>query len=218
MKGPISMGDHFHHRDQVHIMRKLWHMGIGLTALWAYYNMKAFTKEVAMWTAFSITIVSLLIELLRLRFPDINHFFLKILGPFMRKSEVNSLSGMPFYALGMASSLFFYQEEIAILSIFFLVFSDPISSYFGIRYGTNKIIPNKSLQGSTAGFCTCYIISLIYGLILAEPSIDLLGFSLLAGLVGSVSELLSVFVDDNLTIPLASGGGLTLLNLIFQIY
>ena len=218
VKDSIYLGKHFHRRNQVHVMRKLWHIGAGIIALWVYYNMKSVTREVAIKLAFSIAIVSLSTELLRLRFNDINSFFLKIFGPFMRKNEVSSLSGMPFYALGIASSLFFYQEEIAILSIFFLVFSDPISSYFGIRYGTNKIIPNKSIQGSTAGFCTCYIISLIYGLILSGPNIDLLFFSLLAGLVGSASELLSVFVDDNLTIPLVSGGGLTLLNLIFQIY
>lgn len=217
-KEAIDLGTYFHRRNEVHLMRKLWHIGMGLIALWPYYTVEAMTKEVAIRLAFAVAVAGLLVDLLRLRFSHLNHYVLKVLGPLMRQSEVGSLSGLPFYALGIASSLFFYQEEIAVLSIFFLVFSDPISSYFGIRYGTDKIIPNKSVQGSAAGLCTCYIISLTYGLILAEPTIDLLIFSLLAGLVGSLSELLSVFVDDNLTIPLVSGGGLTLLNAIFQIY
>ena len=136
----------------------------------------------------------------------------------MRKKEVTSPSGLPFYALGVASCLYLYQEKIAILAIFFLVFSDPIASYFGIRYGTNKITPHKTIQGSVASLCTCYLISLVYGLIFAEPTIDLLIFSLLAGVVGSVSELLSGIVDDNLTIPVVSGAGLTLLNMVFGLY
>ena len=208
----------FHRRNEVHVMRKLFHMGVGLAVLWLYYNVEVVTKDRVIYIAAALGVSGLAFDLLRMGFANFNRYVLKIIGPLMRQSEVNSLTGLPFYALGAASSMFFYQEKIAILSILFLIFSDPIASYFGIRYGTDQIIPNKSVQGSAAGLCTCYIISLIYGLVWAEPTVDLLIFSLLAGLVGSISELFSIFVDDNLTIPVVSGGGLTLLNIIFPIY
>ena len=115
-------------------------------------------------------------------------------------------------------SLFLFPEKLALLSIFFLVFSDPVSSFFGIKYGKDKILKNKSLQGSVAGFCVCYLISLIYCLVHSQAGISILGFSLLAGVIGSLSELLSVYIDDNLTIPVASGAGLTLLNLFFNVF
>ena len=140
------------------------------------------------------------------------------MGPFMRESERNGLSGFPFYALGAGLSLYFYSEKIAILSVLFLVFSDPISSFFGVLLGREKILPNKSLQGSLAGFITCYLVTLFYLNAYGENTVQALAFALFAGLVGSLSELLSIFVDDNLTIPVCSGFGLMILNEVFVIF
>ena len=212
MKAPI-LGRH-----EVHPLRKMWHIGLGMLALWPYYEFEAITAHVLMVCAFSVGAVGLLLDGTRLLFAPVNRVVFMVFGPFMRKSEISSFSGLPFYALGIGSSLFLYEEKLAILSILFLIFSDPISSYFGIRYGTDRIIPNKSVQGAVAGLCTCYLISLIYGLVWVEPTVDLLLFSLLAGVAGAISELLSVVIDDNLTIPLVSGGVMTLLNALFQIY
>jgi diacylglycerol kinase (CTP) len=61
----------------------------------------------------------------------------------MRQSEKKSLSGMPFYALGVGLTLYFYKPSIALLAITFLVFADPLSSFFGILYGKRKILPNN---------------------------------------------------------------------------
>ncbi len=209
----------FHRRSDIHLVRKLWHICFGVSGILIYKEFdylqqdNRFAYMILAFAAFSFTM-----EFIRLRFPSMNSFFLKLLGPFMRKSEVNSLSGLPFYALGFGLCLYLYDEQIALLSLLFLAFSDPISSYFGIRYGTDKILPNKSVQGSVAGFCVCYLITLIFGLYYSEPTLGLLFFSLLAGVIGSFSELCSVIIDDNLTIPVISGAGLTFLNIFFQIF
>ena len=100
----------------------------------------------------------------------------------------------------------------------FLVFSDPISSYFGIRFGKDKILPNKSLQGSVAGFSVCYLATLLYTLGSSASAANIFIFAVIAGVIGSVSELVSAFnVDDNLTIPVLSGIGLTILNYILHV-
>lgn len=204
-------------RSDLHLIRKVWHMSMGSLFLYMYYlgNTPART-----WGVIALTIAALgfLADFLRLRSEKMNEIAVRFFGPFLRESERKDYSGLPFYALGCGLSLFLYSEQIAILSILFLVFADPISSYFGVKYGKTKILPNKSLQGSTAGFCVCYLITLIFGIMNAPVSVNLLGFALLAGLVGAISELMSVFVDDNLTIPVISGFGLTFLNLFFQIF
>jgi dolichol kinase len=129
------------------------------------------------------------------------------------------MSGLPFYALGISLSLFFYKRELAVISIMFLVFSDPISSFFGVLYGKDKILPNKSLQGAVAGFFTCYLITLFYCMNVTEISSSLLIFAVLGGFIGSLSELVSAFnVDDNLTIPVLSGLGLTLVNYFIPLF
>ena len=136
----------------------------------------------------------------------------------MRDSEKNSVSGMPFYAMGIGLALAFYEERIAVLATIFLIFADPISSFVGIKYGKRKISSNKSLEGSLAGVAVCFIATFVYSSIYGAGGPKLLVFSLLAGLVGSLSEFLSQKVDDNLTIPLISGLGLSVLNGIFQIF
>lgn len=204
-------------RTDLHILRKIWHMGMGSIAI-TFYLMSGQNQKEWGWIALAIAVAGFSVDFLRLRFDQINQIVMKVLGPFMRESERKDYSGLPFYAMGCGLSLLLFSSHVALISIMFLVFSDPISSYFGVKYGKTKILPNKSLQGSTAGFAVCYLITLAYGISMGEVSMNLLFFALLAGVVGAVSELLSIFVDDNLTIPVISGLGLTGLNLLFQIF
>ncbi|MFA6239035.1 MAG: phosphatidate cytidylyltransferase [Bacteriovorax sp.] len=204
-------------RTDLHITRKLWHMATGLIGLTVYYKSGFLVEDVAIFLLIFAG-CSFLLEFSRLRNEKLNQFLMIFMKPIMRESEKNSISGMPFYALGVSLSLFFFPERIAILSILFLIFADPIASFCGILYGRDKILPNKSLQGTIAAFSVCYIVTLVYGLIHASPSMNLLVFSILAGIIGAVSELCSQFVDDNLCIPVISGLGLYLINFLFTVF
>ncbi len=207
----IRISSPFRLRTDLHITRKLWHMATGLIGLMFYYKSGLPTDTVA--TALLIfAACSFLVEFFRLKNEKLNQFIMVLMKPVMRESEKDSMSGMPFYALGVSLSLFFFPERIAILSILFLIFADPIASFFGVLYGRDKILPNKSLQGTIAAFSVCYIVTLVYGLINASPSMNLLVFAIISGAIGAVSELCSQFVDDNLCIPVISGLGLFLIN------
>jgi diacylglycerol kinase (CTP) len=207
----------FHLRSDLHVVRKLWHMGTGLIGLYLY-KVSGLDAISMSYLLFAIAAFGFIIDMTRLKYPPINKIVMVVMGPFMRESERTSFSGFPFYALGVSLSLFLFPEKLAILSILFLVFSDPVSSYFGILYGKDKILPNKSLQGTVAGYLCCYLVTLIYGMIFAEPTIQLLLFAIFGGLIGALSELLSQVVDDNLTIPVVSGAGLTFLNLFIPLF
>lgn len=204
-------------RSDLHIVRKLWHMATGLIGLTFFYKSGISTDAMASALLFFST-CSFLLEFFRLRNEKVNQLLMTVMKPIMRESEKNSVSGMPFYALGVSLSLFFFPERIAVLSVLFLVFADPIASFCGVLYGRDKILPNKSLQGTIAAFSVCYIVTLVYGLIHASPSMNLLVFSILAGVIGAVSELCSQFVDDNLCIPVISGLGLFLVNFLITVF
>ena len=201
-------------RGDLHLLRKAWHMGTGLIGLGAHIQLNMAKEETAT-ILLTLVLSAFAVEFLRMKFEKMNEVVLKAMGPFMRESERNSMSGFPFYALGASLSLFFFSEKIAILSVLFLIFSDPISSIFGVLYGKDKILPNKSLQGSLAGFVTCYLITLVYLLGHGIQEFDLIWFAMIAAMIGVFSELLSIFLDDNLTIPLVSGLGITVLNYFF---
>jgi dolichol kinase len=213
----VRVSSPFRLRTDLHLARKLWHMATGLIGLTIYHKANISSDTMAA-VLLGFSACSFLVEYLRLRNERMNQFLMIFMKPIMRESEKNSVSGMPFYALGISLSLFFFPEKIAILSVLFLIFADPIASFCGILYGRDKILPNKSLQGTIAAFSVCYIVTLVYGLIHASPSMNLLMFSIVAGLIGAVSELCSQFVDDNLCIPVISGLGLFLLNLVVTVF
>jgi diacylglycerol kinase (CTP) len=213
----MSVSIRVHKRTDIHILRKLWHMGVGLIGV-AFYLVSGISQEKLAIYLFVLAAVAIMIDILRINNQKIQKASLLVMRPFMRKSELRSITGLPFYALGVALSLSLFTEKIALLSVFFLIFSDPISSYVGIRFGKDKILPNKSLQGSFAGFAVCAIITFIYCIVSGHGGIQIILFAFLAGIIGSISEMMSFLIDDNLTIPVLSGLGLTFLNHIFVIF
>jgi dolichol kinase len=208
-------------RSDLHLLRKVWHVATGLCGLWVHETFQLTAHE----TASVLLVVSGLgfsIDFVRLRWGSFNELVLKVMKNFMRESERFGYSGLPFYALGVSLALFFFQEKLAILAVLFLIFSDPISSIVGIVYGQEKVLPNKSLQGSLAGFLACYFLSVTYAIHhLDSPNLfNVLVFSILAGLIGMTSELASASrrVDDNLSIPLLSALGLSFINSLIPLY
>lgn len=204
-------------RHDLHLLRKLWHMTTGCVG---YAVVVGLNLDLHMAGAglLIFALAGFMLEAARLRSPALNKRVLATMGPLMRSSEQNSCSGLPFYALGVGASLLLFEREAALLGILFLVFADPISSLFGILHGKHRLVSGKSLEGSIAGFITCYLITFVWitsSGISSGPEVML--FCMLAGLVGSLSELLSVFADDNLTIPLLSGAGLTAINALIPL-
>jgi len=140
------------------------------------------------------------------------------MGPLMRESEKDSFSGLPFYSLGVSLAFAFYQEPIALLACLFLIFADPISSFVGIVYGKDKLMPNKSVQGTAACFITCFILSILFCLMsFGSWGEGLIVFAFLSALTGAAAELMSNYVDDNLAIPVLSGLGISIINLLIPI-
>jgi dolichol kinase len=77
----------------------------------------------------------------------------------------------------------------------------------GRKYGSVKIPynPEKSIQGSLAGFAAAFLGALI----IVSPF-----YAFLAALLGMIGESLPLKVDDNVVIPLFSGVTLTVIGFI----
>jgi len=204
-------------RSDLHLTRKAWHISTGLLGLFLYKK-TGFSAEQTAFVLLTLAVTAFCFEFIRLRNEKINQLAMFIMKPVMRESEISSVSGLPFYALGVSLALFFFPERIAILAILFLIFADPIASFVGILYGRDKILPNKSLQGTIAAFSVCYIVTIVYGLIYVGPSMNLLIFAIAGGVIGCISEMCSQFIDDNLCIPVLSGLGLFVVNFLIPIF
>lgn len=204
-------------RSDLHLLRKAWHILGGLTGLSVYFLSDSEPKTVGAILV-GLGFFALCFDFFRIKYASLNEIVLKFMGPFMREGERNSVSGLPFYLVGIGLSLTLFKESIAIISILFLIFADPISSAFGIKFGTQKIYGNKSLEGCVAGFITCFIIVLAFGMnTLKVVDINLFAFSLIAAMAACLTELFSVNIDDNITIPVVSGLAMTLTNLVIPV-
>ncbi len=203
----MSAERNFKKRNELHLLRKSWHVLAGLTGYFLFLY-SGYSADFWACLAMVLALLVFVLEFFRLKDKSLKEFVCRGMGPLMRNSEQESLRGMPFYALGVSLTLFFYPVEIAQLAVLFLIFSDPFSALMGVLFGQKKILPNKSYVGSLSGVFCCSLISLLY-FYQSLPAVDLFIFSLLAGLIGSFSELISAFgIDDNLTIPVVSGAGL----------
>lgn len=199
-------------KSDLHLKRKLWHIltGIGAVIITVLFHFDSYDAALA---AFSIGFCGLIFELVRLRVPIVNNFFIGVAHEVLRERERSQISGFTYYCFGVSFTFFLYPFEIAMLAVFFLIFGDPIAALVGSLYGRKKIFPGKSVEGSLACFFVCALVSVLY-LPFLGPTVPAIAFLLLGGISGMVAEMVTFF-DDNLTLPLISGflltQGLTLL-------
>jgi len=201
-----ALAGRLHLRSDLHIARKIWHMGMGLFLVSVYLltGMERSTGVVVLGTVLAM---DLLMEMVRLRNPSVNEAVVKVMGPFMRSCEVNRLSGVPYYLSAAILSIGIFPQPIAVLSILYLAFGDPIASLFGIMYGDRSIrlASGKSLIGTSAGVMTCMLVTFLYLRSMPISEGHRVFLTLLGGLAGGTAELLPLDVDDNFSIPIVSG-------------
>jgi diacylglycerol kinase (CTP) len=195
-----------HVRSDLHLARKLWHMGLGLAIVCVYLGF-GLTRSQGVLILGSILGFDLLVEITRLRVPSFNEKVLKVMGPFMRSCEVNRMSGAPYYLAAAILSIAIFPQPIAVLGMLYLAFGDPIASLMGIMYGDRSIrlASGKSLVGTSAAVVTCLVISYVFLSSLGLSPGALLAMTVVGGLAGGTAELLPLEVDDNFSIPIVSG-------------
>jgi dolichol kinase len=194
----------FKPRSDIHLKRKLFHAlcGTGMALIYVFSGLEKTTMVMMCMVAFFLMLI---VENYRLKNPEFNKMLMEKVGAIARENEVNSISGMPYYVGSVGIAVALFPPPVAILSILYLAWGDPVSSLVGIMYGRQRIFQNKSLEGTLGGFLVCTLITSIYlGATGLLPGRVLL-VSILGGMSASVTELLPFNIDDNFSIPMISG-------------
>lgn len=200
-------------RSDVHLARKIWHLSGVLLIVIIYHNM---SRDLALQVSAAATFLFVGMDILRQHYESVNKALLKAFQPIMREHERKTLAGTSYLLTGVLLIIFLFPKDIVVLSLLFLAFADPLASYIGLLYGKDKLIGNKSLQGSLAAFLTCTIISTIYYYSHNLMTERLFIVSIISGLIGAVAELVPIGkLDDNFTLPVSSAFMLWLLLYIF---
>lgn len=203
----------FKKRSDIHWARKIWHIsGVFLIFLLFQVLPTNFSKFLVVLGA--ILFVSM--DILRKNNRNVNTFFIHYFKPIMRQHEINHLAGTTYLFLGVMILVLFFNPIVVSLSLLFLAFADPFASYFGIRFGRDKIYGDKTIQGFLAAFLICAGLTIVYLIYHDLLFGRVILVAILAGIIGALAELVPIAkLDDNLTIPIVSGLGLSGLFYLF---
>lgn len=202
-------------KQDLHLARKIWHC-LGLLLMTAVYLSTGPVKSG--YIIGGAVLFGLPFDLIRQRNQALNAIVMRLFAPVMRSYEANHITGLTNLVIGcgIMMVLFGAKTHVIVLTLLFHGFGDPIASYFGIKYGQDKILRNKSLQGTMAAFVTCTVISGVYYYMQNIMAERLFIVAPLSGMIGAASELIPIYkLDDNLTFPIVCS---VLLWVLFTVY
>ena len=190
-------------KSDLHMIRKIWHAA-GVTLMAFVYQLAGHEKS---WVIIGVAgVIIVAFDIFRKNNKKMNAFAIRTFGPVMRSHEATNLSGLSFLVLGAMVLMLFGDKHIVTLTLLFLAFGDPAASFFGIRYGKDKLFDNKSLQGTLGAFVVCTITAAAYYYNQNLMTERLLIVAPLSGAIGAIAELFPFGkLDDNLTFPIVSG-------------
>ena len=122
------------------------------------------------------------------------------------KMELYEFATPPIhFALGIIISLLIFPAPIRYVAITTLTLGDGCAHIFGMKFGRTRLPFNKgkNLEGTLFGFLFAFLGAMIF----VDPT-----RALIAAAVGMLVEALPLPINDNLTMPLASGLILTLIS------
>jgi len=162
--------------------------------------------------------VFLLVDFLRLRLNPVKAIFIILFGSQLRRKEYTGLTGGSYLTLAALVCMLIFGTEPAfsvfgvsteggrgvfVAAVSFLILGDTAAAIVGMSLGRIRIF-RKTLEGTLAGLITCLGVAYVVSVL---PNLDLpFGIGILGAVAASVVEVLPIDVNDNVVIPLLSGG------------
>jgi dolichol kinase len=185
--------------------RKFFHVlgGLGLLALYAVLG-----RPRAFFAYAAVLAGILLFDLARFTLPRFNAWAMTNLASLMRPGEARKLNGTPPYILGVGLTLLLFREPVAYAAALFLIVGDVSATTVGEGWGRTRV-GAKSLEGTAAFVVAALLAGAAVSRLAGGPPLAVVaGGALTAALV---ELFLPRWANDNLLIPLAAAGAMTLL-------
>lgn len=148
----------------------------------------------------ALFLAALAIDVLRLRTPAVNELFFRALSRLASGREEERLASSTWYLAGALLAWAVFPAEVATTAILVLALADPSASVLGRLVGRRPVG-----KGTVEGLLVFYAVaSAVLWAAVGEPVV------LLVAAVVAAVEVLPISLDDNLTVPLATGALLLL--------
>ncbi len=177
--------------------RKLIHISSIFIPL-SYKYLFGFNRKLFVIILFGITLLSIIIDFMRLEHHSVKKLFLKYFGNLLRHHEIENFTAATFLMLSALLSIAVFPPEIAFISLVFLAIGDTSAALIGTNFGKRKLFgTKKSLEGSLACFLSCMAMVMIFNI---DPFIGFVG-----AVAATIAEFSHISLDDNIKIPIISG-------------
>jgi diacylglycerol kinase (CTP) len=198
----------------IHLARRLWHFFGVMFMAGLEWNLD---HRQAVIVALSCATFMIGFDVCRLYSRRLNALFTWLFGAVLREHERRRIAGSTMMMAGVALIVCLYPRLVVILTLMLFATADPLASFVGIRFGRDKLVGNKSLQGSLAAFVACFVVSLLFYISQDLMRERLFIACLLTGLIGAGAELIPVGrLDDNFVFPMVTATLLTGLFYVFE--
>jgi dolichol kinase len=190
---------------QTNYRRNLFHAFNGLIALMIIqYVAVPWMVQLLISLLFGAALV---MEIGRRTLDGWNEKLMVFFGPIAHPHEAHKVNSATWYLCALTLLAFTVNPLAQSIAVVILGLADPAAGMVGRRFGTRKLVGNKSWVGTSAflvvGFLTALCtLRLYYG------HLDMNTMLIIAGagtLSGGVAELFTMELDDNFTIPLIVG-------------
>ena len=184
------------------LKRKFIHLANSGIPIYYYYFIQ--DKMTMVWILGWLSIGFISIDYSRSRIHWIQYWFTKFFSPMLRHHELKGkLTGATWVFIGSTATVWLFDKNIAVVALLFMSIGDTFAALIGQKIG--KIpIGHKTLEGFAGGFISCLVVAYFFS------SLSwLIRFA--GALSASLIELSPIPLDDNLKIPIVSGGIMTLL-------
>jgi dolichol kinase len=154
--------------------------------------------------------VAAAVETARFFWPGFARLFYRLTGRLLRDYERKRLTGATYLFVGSFLAILFFEKWIAVSVILFVVVSDALAALVGKHWGKIFIYRDRTLEGSAVFFISASAVVL-----LVPGSRFIVGFTGVF-VAFCVDVFFSRVVDDNLSIPLASGSVMQILSCMMR--
>jgi dolichol kinase len=202
----------------LHLKRKIQHFGSGLVLLAVdMSNLLSPFQEAGVLTLCAF-VFWLAIHLTP------RDLFVAIFKDILRTEEASGkvYPATLWFLLGCAALVLFFplNPDVYRLGLLMLSAGDPVAGICGGLYGKTKwrVGGKKSAEGTLACAVVCSIVTTLYLFCTSNnffwngPTFDVFCLCLVAGIVGSIAELIPTPVDDNFSMPVLSAIGMWLVH------
>ncbi|MGM0576426.1 MAG: diacylglycerol/polyprenol kinase family protein [Myxococcota bacterium] len=206
LRMPVPREMRLGHVKPRNLTRNVFHASCGLTGVLCYEFF--FSRTTTLVVGGAVLAAFVLLDIIRRVVPGANDgIVFRLFGKISRPGEAYRVPAATWMMAALWIGVLVLPKHAIELGCLALAFGDPVASLVGKRWGTRRLINDKSVAGSTAFFVTALAVSLLW-LLAVVPGVGgvaALGIAAAVAAVGAGTELFSGRLDDNFTIPLVAG-------------